>query len=271
MANKKYEETDIQAIAEAIREKTGSEDSYKVSDMASGVNDVYEAGKKSEYDAFWDSFQDYGKRTNYDSAFAQYGWKKNILKPKYQIKPINAQRMFYGSKTLEGDVEGVIDIDFSNCTDFYQTFQNSYMSRLGIIDLRKATSNTNVFLQCYNLVTIDKIIVSENLPFWLNFRSDTKLKNVVVEGTIAIDFGAPDSPLSITSLKSIITHLKDYSGTTSEFTYTVTFKTSAFAELEAEGFTEEDKEWLISVGQTYSDDLTWATVIDNLKWNLTLA
>lgn len=54
MANKKYEETDIQAIAEAIREKTGSEDSYKVSDMASGVDEVYEAGifegKKISYE-----------------------------------------------------------------------------------------------------------------------------------------------------------------------------------------------------------------------------
>lgn len=54
MANKKYEETDIQAIAEAIREKTGSEDSYKVSDMVSGVNEVYEAGivegKKISYE-----------------------------------------------------------------------------------------------------------------------------------------------------------------------------------------------------------------------------
>ena len=51
---KKYEEANIQAIAEAIREKTGTENTYDTSEMASGVGEVFEAGifegKKISYE-----------------------------------------------------------------------------------------------------------------------------------------------------------------------------------------------------------------------------
>lgn len=40
MANKLYEETEIRAIAAAIREKSGSTATYKVSDMASAVREI---------------------------------------------------------------------------------------------------------------------------------------------------------------------------------------------------------------------------------------
>ena len=38
--NKLYEETDIQNIANAIREKTKSTDTYKVSEMANAVSNI---------------------------------------------------------------------------------------------------------------------------------------------------------------------------------------------------------------------------------------
>lgn len=40
MSNKLYEETDVQAIANAIRSKNGSSDTYKVSEMAQAVLDI---------------------------------------------------------------------------------------------------------------------------------------------------------------------------------------------------------------------------------------
>ena len=62
-------------------------------------------------------------------------------------------------------------------------------------------------------------------------------------------------------MKNIIEHLKDYNGTTNEYKYTVTFKTSAFNVLEAEGATAEYN----------GTACTWAELIDNLKWNLVKA
>ena len=40
MANKLYEETHIQAIASAIREKNGGTDTYKISEMAEAVRSL---------------------------------------------------------------------------------------------------------------------------------------------------------------------------------------------------------------------------------------
>ena len=40
MANKLYEETDIQNIANAIREKAGTTDTFKVSEMANAINNI---------------------------------------------------------------------------------------------------------------------------------------------------------------------------------------------------------------------------------------
>ena len=40
MSNKLYEENDIQNIANAIRNKNGTEDTYKVSQMSTAINSI---------------------------------------------------------------------------------------------------------------------------------------------------------------------------------------------------------------------------------------
>jgi hypothetical protein len=45
---------------------------------------VFEAGKKAEWDAFWDAYQDYGNRVQYPNAF--YMWDDTYFKPKYPIR-----------------------------------------------------------------------------------------------------------------------------------------------------------------------------------------
>ena len=87
---------------------------------------------------------------------------------------------------------------------------------------------------------------------------NSKLENVVFEGVIPATISFSSCPLTVESMKSVITHLKDYSGTESEYTYTVTFKSTAFSALTAEGTTSPNGN-------------TWAEYIDDLKWNLTLA
>ena len=53
MSKKVYEETNIAAIATEIRKRTGEDKNYKTSEMPSGINEVYEAGKKKEYNSFY--------------------------------------------------------------------------------------------------------------------------------------------------------------------------------------------------------------------------
>ena len=60
-------EAGLIATADAIREKTGNAEKidWKGNGMADQVDEVFEAGKKSEYDEFWDTLQSNGERRNY--------------------------------------------------------------------------------------------------------------------------------------------------------------------------------------------------------------
>ena len=57
----------------------------KLTTIAENEQKVYEAGKKSQYDEFWDTYQTNGQRTNYTYAFSGLGWTDNLYKPKYPI------------------------------------------------------------------------------------------------------------------------------------------------------------------------------------------
>ena len=129
------------------------------------------------------------------------------------------------------------------------------------------------------MATIDKIIIDNDGSrlFDQSFYKCNQLKNIKFEGVIGQTISFSSSPLTVESMKSIITHLKDYSGLTDdsgnslEKAYTLTLKSSCVTELETAEFTDDDKAWLEEVGITYLDDLTWVDVIDDLKWNLVTA
>ena len=289
MANKKYEETDIQAIAEAIREKTGSEDSYRVSEMASGVNEVYDRGRADEHLDFWNKYHSpngvYGARY----AFGGGAWRDATFYPPYDL-------IFVGDSSYAFQYNGVtnlrqrfnelgIKIIFKYCITVGYFFNQAITSELPDMDLNGIKNVTRFVRDCPNLEIIHAMDFStcQNYEYFayncpkletiekINFSSATnlsnafgacpKLANINCEGNIPISISFASSPLTVASLKSIITHLKDYSGTDSENTYTVTFKASAFSALEAEGSTAE-----------YNGvACTWTELIDNLKWNLVKA
>ena len=51
------------------------------------------------YDTFWDTYQQNGKRTNYQYAFSGKGWNDTTFKPKYDISVSgNGGWMFAGSQ-----------------------------------------------------------------------------------------------------------------------------------------------------------------------------
>ncbi|MBE7033675.1 MAG: hypothetical protein E7406_05555 [Ruminococcaceae bacterium] len=249
------------AIANNIRNKTGGSEALTLDDMANGVNEVFDAGQKAQYDAFWDAYQSNGTKKSYELTFAGGAWNPNTFKPKYLIAPTSARMMFYKATKLTGEHDSITNIDFSNCTDFGQAFQNFAGLRLGVVDLRQATEVTNGFANCNNLVTVDKFIVDESFPASLSLVNNPKLENISIEGVLAKSFNASKSPLTVNSIKSVITSLADNTGTANEYKYTVTFLASAFEEIEAEGETAE-----------YNGvACTWAELIDNKKWNLVKA
>ena len=185
MAKKVYEEENIRAIAEKIREKSGRNSTYKTSEMPDGVESVYNAGQKAEYDRFWDNYQQNGNRTNYADAFFNLGWNDETYQPKYNIVIVG---------------NGYACMSYSIIT-------NTKVN----IDISKATSVTNFFAHCIRLNTIQKLVVSEDITYNGMFSGCTALENITIEGVIGNDIDFKDcSKLTHESLMSIINALKDF-------------------------------------------------------------
>lgn len=232
-------------------------------------DNVFDVGKKAEQTAFWESFTNNGESGVYYYTFSEKRWNKDTFKPTCNIVPTEADHTFYRhnyGKTAYDFAQQLEDngvvLDLSNCTLGNYTFDGARITRLPELNMAKGTFTCFV-RNCIDLATIEKLIVSNdgNQNFTQTFNNCSKLKNIIFEGVIGRSISFPVSPLSVDSLKSIISCMKDYSGTENEYTYTITFKTSAFNVLESEGATAEYN----------GTACTWAELIDNKKWNLTLA
>ena len=193
--------------------------------------------KNEAYDTFWDVYQQNGARTSYDGAFGGEGWTPEFFKPKYNINPTSAAYMFRKSN-ISGDLVEIcndlgISMDFSNCTSFMETFSNApNITRVGVIDIRKAGLNiTNMFAYS-GVKTIDKVLIAETNTLTYFPGVMLSLENISFEGVIAnsISF-AYSSALSMASVDSIISCLKDLTGQTAQ---TLTFHASVGAKLTAE-------------------------------------
>ena len=122
----------------------------KLTTVAENVSKVYEAGKKSEYDDFWDRYQINGTRTSYSYAFAGEGWGAINFKPKYTIKPKNAQYMFAQMQTSAWED---VSLDTSNMTGCPYMFQSYTGTRIPPINISKLRQIIRVSI-CLQLVLI---------------------------------------------------------------------------------------------------------------------
>lgn len=213
----------------------------KLVTVAENEQRVYEAGQKSEWSAFWDTYQENGARTTYSYCFSGYGWNKNTFKPKYDIRPKMASYMF--AMNAISDLkrflnECGVELDFSKCTDFPYAFQQSEITNIGVVDTTSASSLEYAFYRASKLKNIDKLILksdgSQKFNNNYSFGQCSKLENMIVEGCIGMSFNVQASPLNVASIKSIIAALKDYSQTSKNLVYTVYFSNACWEALEAD-------------------------------------
>ncbi len=226
----------LTTIADAIREKTGGTDALGLSEMPGAIRSIqavdddgsydegYAAGRQTEYDAFWDAFQENGTRRNYDHAFLRSGWSDVAYNPKYPIIATNATSMYYQNNQI---TDTKVPIDFSGVSLNY-TFNNAG-----------------------RLKTIRKIISSDATVYNSTvFGACSALENLTIAGSIASNgFSVSQSPkLTHDSLMSIINALKDFSGTNE--TRSITLGTENLEKLaDAEKMMAVNKGWTL-VGWT---------------------
>ena len=209
-------------------------------------------GKKSEYDAFWDAFQKNGGAVAGSAQYAGDGWNEKTFRPKYDIIVTGLQNWTFYRNGYNGDLVELAEKCGINIvvklTSGQAVFDESLFTRLPVIDISAVNGCIiRMFHWCRNLHTIDKLIVSENTSYALNFRMDDALVNLTIEGAIGTnDFNVQWSPLSHDSLMSIINALKDYSEDTSGTDWLVTIGSENKAKLtEDEILIAENKGWRV--------------------------
>lgn len=242
-------------IANTIRKKTGEATTYKPEEMPTGVDEVYDAGKQAEYDRFWDTFQQNGKRGRYEMAFSGEGWTEETFRPKYDIV-LSAQynaSMFRSASKLTGLYEATIGrglkFDTSKATALGQMFTYcERLTRIPPIDYSGGIDTTSMYQGCTSLVTIDKFTIREDTNFYNNtFMNCYELQNLIIEGTIGTNgFNVSwSTKLTHDSLMSIINALQDK--TSVGGTWTVTLGTDNLAKLtDAEKAIATQKGWTLA-------------------------
>ena len=274
------------AIAQAIRDKTPDDNQkqYKPEEMAEGISAVFNNGVKNgeaegynygfndgvaqgesvgeqiANDAFWDTIQDFGNRTDYNRAFK--GWNCEYIRPKHRVIPtmnVGAICTFQNNtslKKLEADY-----FDFSrkpshtnSASAYYYTFQGcDALEEIEDIGIYPDAGLSNTFANNKKLHTIAKITVDENETFNAAFNGCSSLVNITFEGVIGKSIGFPHSPLSVASAKSVISRLKNFAGTDDEYVNKLTFTGDVWVALDADSAPPSGGSW-----KDYVSSLGWS-------------
>lgn len=242
----------------------------KEAGLEEGFDNGKQAGIQSEYDRFWDAFQNGGAVSSYEYGFAGKGlWNKENFRPKYDLlcsAGYAVTQMFngFGNKNdrpfeVVDDLSQWLDdlgviLDTSRTWYFDSMFQKCYCTRLPIVNMGNAKTANYTFTESM-AVTIDKIIVNETCTWPNSFTNAKNLANIVFEGIIGQDINFSWSPLSVDSMKSVITHLKNYAGTADAGKKTVKFTDACWTALEADSVAPDGNTWRDYVETT----LGWLT------------
>lgn len=194
-------------------------------------------GIEQEHSDFWDIFQENGTRTIYEGAFSRQYWNDRNFKPKYDLNVGSGSTMFnqFGGPAIS--TEGVsynltkllddckVKLNTSKNTTFANFFYYSSISRVPEINVTGATSAlSGTFALARKLETIDKLVLKSDGSNTFNntFQGCLSLREILIEGVIGSNISFADSSnLSMQSIDSIVTALKDFGGTTTTQTLTL--------------------------------------------------
>ena len=219
-------------------------------------DEVFEAGKKAEYDEVWD---DSKTETDYVCRFAGRYWSDLTFKPKYDLKlQYNCQRCFTNTRIT--DLKKCIDDAGVTFSTKYMTtgqllfYYSLQLTRVPTLDLSDCTASEytteGIFQQCLELVDIEKIIISEGTKFKYSnsFLNCHSLENLVIEGTLGttglnLQWSTKLSQASITSIINAL------STTTSGLTVTLsqTAVNTAFTTAEWDALVVTKSNWTITL------------------------
>ena len=228
----------------------------KLETVADNMPRVFEAGKDSEYNSFWDAYVNTIPLGYSVYRFAGSGWKDSTFKPNKNLVFINAITGLFRNSNITNLKKCLSDcgvtLDTSRAIEMNYAFSygtNKYLPKISVVSagnklqyLCGETDSSN------HLVSIDEIEVAETNTFNSSFNYCKKLEHVIFTGVIATN-GLDlhwSTLLDHESLLSIINCLKDYSMDTSGTVWKLTIGSENLEKLtEEEKKIAENKGWVI--------------------------
>lgn len=271
----------IRDLTDEVNTITGKDDKT-LSQAVHTLEDGYgkydagvEDGKREQYDAFWDIYQDFGKRDKYEGAFYGLGWTEENFKPKYDIILGNGYTgtdMFANTRNmykLKSLLDGLgVKLDTSKCWFMSGLFRNSKIEDVPVIDASGAVNSggtANLFIAS-EVKSIEKLIFSENTSISSNmFSTAYYLENVIFDGVMSKmndgglnmkDCVNINKPSIISLINTLSTSTTNFSITLSKIAVDKAFETSQDA---ANGSTSE--EWLTLVGSKPNWSISLSTYV----------
>lgn len=152
--------------------------SDKLATIAENEQKVYEAGQKSEYNRFWNSFQNNGERRGYRNAFGAI-WTDEMFKPKYPFGNITDAYMMFGGT----NIKNIPDLTIKGSSQ-YCFYNAAAVEHIGVITVHDEMYG--ICSGCSSLVTIDKLVINYTNTSGKNhsalFNGCSALENIVIEG-----------------------------------------------------------------------------------------
>ena len=224
----------------------------RLTTIAENQQKVFDAGKKSERDTFWDAYQQNGTRVNYSYAFS-YGWSTDSFKPKYDITPTGTATSMFQAMKFAGDLsqrfeDCGVTLDLSKVTSLHSLFNSaSQITRVPEINITGAgAACSGTFAYCGKLVTVDKFVVTETSVFTSSFINCRSLVNLTMDGVIGASIDLSPCPLSKDSVLSVFNALST-TKTGQTATFNKTAKEAAFTDAEWESLKATKTNWTIAL------------------------
>lgn len=141
----------------------------KLQTIAENELKVYEAGRRAEYNAFWDGLQHNGS-TDVDCRYMFFYWEDSYYNPKY---PVRSSRVYMNN-----------------------VYNNALITDTKVdVDVSLSENAQNIFQNASKLKRIRKFIVSETVALGGAFTNCSSLEDIVVEGYFGVSMNFQYSKL----------------------------------------------------------------------------
>lgn len=170
------------AIADAIRDKTGSAEPLTLDAMATDIPKVFDAGKKTQLTEFWEQFQS-EQMANGSQEYKQAFYAKRFSDATYDPSlPIVASGIYQGfmnSRLTNTKVPIIANCNMSGCFRWC-----NYLVTIVELNVGESTSYGEAFYHCD---VLENIVMTGIITTSVSFSHSSKLSKDSILGKVATD------------------------------------------------------------------------------------